>query len=265
MDKDYHTRPGPPTLRPAGNDAWLAHERAAKPRMLEPALPGDPRTRRVAEPPIYNGTRSRHPGTRTTITSDPAPPPADALAPIPTTCESTIVHDTQPEHQKWPVIHAYTRAEALGRRPRDVTSTGREAGFKVPLLTAAAECIEWPSRTPSRAAPTKILRRVPRRFTRTLVTRRQNQVIFQPTSCRGRGDELVIGGDNHESPPSCFPRTPRQSPSAARQPNVKGDRANPPRVHAQRPAETSPQDGAGPKRERRASPREVIVHEQETE
>ena len=128
---------------------------------------------------------------------------------------------TTPEHQtEWPVIHAYTRAEALADGVLvDVTSTGREAGFKVPTAVTAAvfdECIEW---TESDAEQSSTHQDQKGRlwdvvylaaFTaRTLVTRgvRQNQVIFQldvvprpgRTHPRRRTLKLVIGpGDNHE-------------------------------------------------------------------
>ena len=55
--------------------------------------------------------------------------------------------DTAPQSQDWPVIHTYTRAEALADGVLvDVTATAKEAGFKVPTAVTASvfnECIEW--------------------------------------------------------------------------------------------------------------------------
>ena len=55
--------------------------------------------------------------------------------------------DPAPPSEDWPVIHAYTRAEALADGVLvDVTATAKEAGFKVPTAVTAAvfnECIEW--------------------------------------------------------------------------------------------------------------------------
>jgi len=48
------------------------------------------------------------------------------------------------------IVHRYTRAQAIADDVLvDVTSTGREAGFKIPVaLTAAvwADCVEWTER-----------------------------------------------------------------------------------------------------------------------
>ena len=55
--------------------------------------------------------------------------------------------DPAPPSEDWPVIHTYTRAEALADGVLvDVTPTAKEAGFKVPTAVTAAvfnECIEW--------------------------------------------------------------------------------------------------------------------------
>ena len=117
-------------------EAWLAHERAAKRRMLRvppPALPGDPRARRwptlwaSIQPKLAEDLHTIH----FTIPppADPnhdhqrhaAPMPADAAARprIPTAGESTMsdTQPTTPDHQtEWPVIHAYTRARGPRRR-----------------------------------------------------------------------------------------------------------------------------------------------------
>ena len=132
--------------------------------------------------------------------------------------------DTQPTtHERqteWPVIHAYTRAEAIADGVLiDVTSAAREAGFKVPTAVTAAvfdECIEW---TESDAEQSSAHQDQKGRLwdvvylaafkARTLVTRgvRQNQLIFQldlvprpgRPQPRSRPLKLVIGpGDNHE-------------------------------------------------------------------
>ena len=128
---------------------------------------------------------------------------------------------TSPEHQtEWPVVHAYTRAEALADGVLvDVTSAAREAGFKVPTAVTAAvfdECIEW---TESDAEQSGAYQDQKGRLwdvvflasfkARTLAARdvRQNQLIFQldvmprpgRTQRRCRTLKLVIGpGDNHE-------------------------------------------------------------------
>ena len=128
---------------------------------------------------------------------------------------------TTPEPQtEWRVIHAYTRAEALADGVLvDVTTTAREAGFKVPTAVTAAvfdECIEW---TESDAEQSSAHQDQKGRLwdvvylaafkARTLAKRglRQNQAIFElnvaprpgRTHPRRRTLKLVIGpGDNHE-------------------------------------------------------------------
>ncbi len=128
---------------------------------------------------------------------------------------------TTPEPQtEWPVIHTYTRAEALADGVLvDVTSAAREAGFNVPTAVTAAvfdECIEW---TESDAEQSSAHQDQKGRLwdvvylaafkARTLARRgvRQNQLIFQldvvprpgRTHPRRRTLKLVIGpGDNHE-------------------------------------------------------------------
>ena len=126
-----------------------------------------------------------------------------------------------PERQtEWPVVHTYTRAEALADGVLvDVTTAGREAGFKVPTAVTAAvfdECIEW---TESDAEQSTAYQDQKGRLwdvvflaafkARTLAARgvRQNQLLFQldvvprpgRTQRRCRTLKLVIGpGDNHE-------------------------------------------------------------------
>ena len=128
---------------------------------------------------------------------------------------------TTPEPQtEWRVIHAYTRAEALADGVLvDVTTTAREAGFKVPTAVTAAvfnECVEW---TEADAEKSSAYQDQEGRLwdvvylaafkARTLVARsvRQNQLIFElhgvprpgRTHPRRRTLKLVIGpGDNHE-------------------------------------------------------------------
>ena len=128
---------------------------------------------------------------------------------------------TTPEPQtEWPVIHAYTRAEALADGVLvDVTTTAREAGFQVPTAVTAAvfdECIEW---TGSDAEQSRTHQDQEGRLwdvvclaafkARTLLARsvHQNQLVFQldvvprpgRTHPRRRTLKLVIGpGDNHE-------------------------------------------------------------------
>ena len=64
---------------------------------------------------------------------------ATATAPRPT--DNTTPFDDAP------VIHRYTRAEAIRDEVLiDVTETGREAGFKVPIAITAAvqdQCVRW--------------------------------------------------------------------------------------------------------------------------
>ena len=53
----------------------------------------------------------------------------------------------QPTNQDWPIIHRYSRAQALADGVLiDVSPTAAEAGFKVATAVTAAvfdECIEW--------------------------------------------------------------------------------------------------------------------------
>ena len=55
--------------------------------------------------------------------------------------------DTAPPSQDWPVVHTYTRAEALADGVLvDVTPTAKEAGFEVPTAVTASvfnEYIKW--------------------------------------------------------------------------------------------------------------------------
>ena len=128
---------------------------------------------------------------------------------------------TTPEPQaEWRVIHTYTRAEAIADGVLvDVTTTAREAGFKVPTAVTAAvfdECIEW---TETDAEQSSAYQDQAGRLwdvvylaafkARTLAQRgvRQNPVIFElnvaprpgRTHPRRRTLKLVIGpGDNPE-------------------------------------------------------------------
>ena len=181
---------------------------------------------------------------------------------------------TTPEHQtEWPVIHAYTRAEALTDGVLvDVTSAAREAGLKVPTAVTAAvfdECIEW---TESDAEQSSAHQDQEGRLwdvvylaafkARTLVARgvRQNQFMFQldvvprpgRTHPRRRTLKLVIGSrrqprarrHRHASQRRLNPAGNRTIGCPPQHKNVKGDRADPPRDQhpppAHRPAEPAP-------------------------
>ena len=221
-------------------EAWLAHERAAKRRMLEFLHQHCPETRALDEWPTLWASIPPELAEDLHTIHFTIPPPGDpnhdhqqhaapthtnaaARPRIPTAGESTMsdTQPTTPEHQtEWPVIHAYTRAEALADGVLvDVTSAAREAGFKVPTAVTAAvfdECIEW---TESDAEQSRTHQDQKGRLwdvvylaafkARTLVKRgvRQNQLIFllevvpRPgrTHPRRRTLKLVIGpGDNHE-------------------------------------------------------------------
>ena len=221
-------------------EAWLAHERAAKRRMLEFLHQHCPETRALDEWPTLWASIPPELAEDLHTIHFTIPPPGDpnhdhqqhaapthtnaaARPRIPTAGESTMsdTQPTTPEHQtEWPVIYAYTRAEALADGVLvDVTSAAREAGFKVPTAVTAAvfdECIEW---TESDAEQSRTHQDQKGRLwdvvylaaikARTLVKRgvRQNQVTFQldvvprpgRTHPRRRTLKLVIGpGDNHE-------------------------------------------------------------------
>ena len=242
VQKDYAYATWSTDLPPGWEryEAWLAHERAAKRRMLEFLHQHCPETRALDEwptlwasipPELAEDLHTIHftippPGNPNHDHQQHAAPThtnAAARPRIPTAGESTMsdTQPTTPEHQtEWPVIHAYTRAEALADGVLvDVTSAAREAGFKVPTAVTAAvfdECIEW---TESDAEQSRTHQDQKGRLwdvvylaafkARTLVKRgvRQNQVIFQldvvprpgRTHPRRRTLKLVIGpGDNHE-------------------------------------------------------------------
>ena len=98
--------------------------------------------------------------------------------------------DTAPPSDDWPVIHAYTRAEALADGVLvDVTATAKEAGFKVPTAVTAAvfdECIEW---TEKDARQSRTYQDQAGRLwdvlylaavkARSLRARRQNQLLYE--------------------------------------------------------------------------------------
>ena len=258
--KDYAYATWPTDLPPGWEryEAWLAHERAAKRRMLEflhskhcpetraldewptlwasipPELAEDLHTIHFTIPPPGDPNHDHQQHAAPTHTNAAARPR------IPTAGESTMsdTQPTTPEHQtEWPVIHAYTRAEALADGVLvDVTSAAREAGFKVPTAVTAAvfdECIEW---TESDAEQSRTHQDQKGRLwdvvylaafkARTLVKRgvRQNQLIFLLRSCRGRGAPIPAAGPSSSSsapatttspsPPSCFPTKtePRRQP-----------------------------------------------------
>ena len=127
--------------------------------------------------------------------------------------------DTTPPSEDWPVIHAYTRAEALADGVLvDVTPTAREAGFKVPTAVTAAvfnECIEW---TEEDAKQSRTYQDQAGRLwdvlylatakARSLRDRRQNQLLYElhvvprpgHDHPRLRTLKLVIGpGDDAEA------------------------------------------------------------------
>ena len=128
---------------------------------------------------------------------------------------------TTPEPQtEWPVVHAYTRADAIADGVLvDVTATAREAGFKVPTAVTAAvfdQCIEWTeadaeqsSAYPDQEGRLWDVVYLAAFKARTLAKRgvHQSQVIFElnvaprpgRTHPRRRTLKLVVGpGDNHE-------------------------------------------------------------------
>ena len=120
--------------------------------------------------------------------------------------------------QDWPVIHAYTRAEALADGVLvDVTATAKEAGFKVPTAVTASvfsECIEWTeqdakkSRTyQDQAGRLWDVLYLAAAMARSLRGRHQNQLLYKLRVVPRPGHDhprlrtlkLVIGpGDNAE-------------------------------------------------------------------
>ena len=195
-----------------------------------------------------------------------------------------------PEHQtEWPVIHAYTRAEALADGVLvDVTTTAREAGFQVPTgrsrPPSSTSASNGPSLTRSRAAPTRTSRAVSGTWCTSPRSRRGRspsaacariRSSSSSTSRRGPGAPIPAAGPSSSSSAPATTTSPvatimlpneRLNPAGNRtigcppqRKNVKGDRAEPLRDRhpppARRPLEPAPLDGAGPKRERRARPR----------
>ena len=216
-----------------------ARERAAKRRMLEFLHQHCPETRALDEWPTpldLRPARARrrppHHSLHDPDTRNPNHDHQQHAAPTHAHAAATSYSDsrgehhvrpqpTTPKHQtEWPVIHTYTRPEALADGVFvDVTSAARESGFKVPPAVTAAvfdECIEW---TESDAKRSRTHQDQEGRLWdvvylaalkgRTLVARsgRQNQLIFRldvvprpgRTHPRRRTLKLVIRpGDNHE-------------------------------------------------------------------